>query len=219
MPGPFARPDPCRPVAARAAAHSFRHIVPARSPILRRAAVRLALHPAPLVLAALVACGGDAPPADAPSARPLEEPAGATTPAAQGAPAGAMAIADSAGASDDCPMRGLWRRCAVVERLERSGFGVEVVPDTVRQPGLSIAGSVLRLGASELQLFLYADSADARREAAGVRPDDAEPAAVRGIRRAPAVIHSMNLVALYFNNDDHRLERVQLAITAGLPPG
>ena len=205
----------------RAGARTFSRIVSARSSILRRAAARhaLALRAAPLLVAALVACGGgDAPPADAPGARPLEEPA-AAAPSVPDAPAGGAAGADSAGGADDCPMRGLWRQCAVVERLERSGFGVEVVPDTVRQPGLSIPGSVLRLGATELQLFLYADSADARREAALARPADAEPAAVRGIRRAPAVIHSTNLVALYFNNDDHRLERVQLAITAGLPPG
>ena len=194
--------------------------MPARPPILRRAAARpaRALRLAPLAFAALAACGGEeAPPADAPAARPLD----AAAPAAPGAAAGGATAADTAGggAPDDCPMRGRWRQCAVVERLERSGFGVELVPDTVRQPGLSIPGSVLRLGATELQLFLYADSADARREAAAVRPADAEPVAVRGIRRAPAVIHSANLVALYFNNDDHRLERVQLAITAGLPPG
>jgi hypothetical protein len=159
----------------------------------------------------LVACGGrdDAPPDDD-TAAPRALADSAPTAAAPGAPAAA---------DTSCPMHGLWRRCSVVERLERSGYAVTALPDTVRQPGVAIAGSALRLGAAELQLFLFADTADARRQAAAVRPNDARPHAARGIRRPPAVIHSLNLVALLFNNDDHQLERVQLALTAGLPAG
>ena len=109
------------------------------------------------------------------------------------------------------------RTCSVIERLKRSGLGTEPLADSVRQPGLTIAGSAYRVGDGELQLFLYADTAHARREAAAVRPDDAEPSATGGILRPPAVIRSLNLVALLFNNNDRQLERVQLAITAGLP--
>jgi hypothetical protein len=162
-------------------------------------------------LVLLVACGRD-------------EPSPATT--GDGAPAGSVADAAPVAApppapSDTaCPMRGLWRGCSVVQRLERSGFAVRPVEDSARQEGLAIAGSVWRVGAAaELQLFLYADTLAARREADAVREqvDDARPVAVRGMRRAPTVIHSLNLVALFFNNDDHQLERVQLALTAGLP--
>jgi hypothetical protein len=162
--------------------------------------------------ALLVACGGRDEPSPANgAAAPRALADSAPEPAAADAPASADAAS--------CPMRGLWRRCSVAERLERSGFAVRPLPDTVRQPGLAIAGSVMRIGAAELQLFLFADTADARRQAAAVVADDARPAVVRGIRRPPAVIHSLNLVALFFNNDDHQLERVQLALTAGLPAG
>lgn len=118
-----------------------------------------------------------------------------------------------------CPMVGLWRTCSVIERLSRAGLGAQLVADSVRQPGLTISGAAYHVGGGELQLFLYADTADARREAARIqeRRDDAEPAATGGILRPPAVIPSLNLVALYFNNNDRQLERIQLAITAGLP--
>lgn len=178
----------------------------------RRGASRWCLAPTLLVLAA---CGGgDDGARRAPvTARPLVE--STTTGVADGVarpPSGAI-VAGRA----PCPMTGIWHSCSVIERLTRAGLGTEAIADSVRQPGLTIAGTAYRMGDGELQLFLYADSADARREAATVRRDDAEPAAVGGILRPPAVIHSLNLVALFFNNNDRQLERVELAITAGLP--
>lgn len=122
------------------------------------------------------------------------------------------AAADSA-----CPMSGLWRRCSVRERLERSGFVVIPASDSVGQPGLGIPGTAYRLGSAELQLFLYADSADARRQESALDAAGARPVDVSGVLRAPAVIRSNNLLALLFNNNDRQLERVQLALTAGLP--
>ena len=105
----------------------------------------------------------------------------------------------------------------MVRRLESAGLGPVPLDGAVRQPGISVEGSVIRLGRGELQIFLYADSLRARSDAERVAPRDAEPARTRGILRPPAVIRSGNLVALLFNNNDRQLERVQLAITAGLP--
>ena len=85
------------------------------------------------------------------------------------------------------------------------------------QPGLGIPGTAYRLGSAELQLFLYADSADARRQEATLDVSGARPVDASGVLRAPAVIRSNNLLALLFNNNDRQLERVQLALTAGLP--
>jgi hypothetical protein len=161
------------------------------------------------------ACGGDRrdEAVEGPPPRPLAEAPASPTRDTGDTPAVA------AGTKDDCPMVGLWRRCSVEERLERSGFGLRALPAEVRQPGLAIAGHAYRLGDAELQLFLYADTAAARREAAAVDPDEAEPSDARGILRPPAVIHSANLVALLFNNNDRQKERVELALTAGLPAG
>lgn len=167
------------------------------------------------LVGALVACGGESSPE-----RPTDSvPPATVEPSAAGTPAAGPAATPGpiAAAGDECPMYGAWQPCSVVERLERAGFGLTPLPGSVRQPGIGTAGAAYRLGAAELQLFLFADSADARRAAASLDADDAEPAATRGIRRAPAVIRSANLVALLFNNNDRQLERVQLALTAGLP--
>lgn len=168
----------------------------------------------------LGACGGErGSAADTAVPRALDDRPAAAAPdtlaadtaAATGAPAGAD--------SGACPMVGAWRQCSVVERLERAGFGPMLVEGEARQPSLAIPGSVYRLGSAELQLYLYADSAGAARQAASVDAAEAEPADARGIRRAPLVIHSQNLVALLFDNNDRLRERVQLALTAGLPRG
>lgn len=132
-----------------------------------------------------------------------------------GARDGSVAVASA----DDtaCPMTGLWRRCNVEERLERSGFVVRPGSDSVRQPGLLIAGTAVLLGRAELQLYFYADSADARRQADALYVGMARPADATGVLREPAVIRSNNLLALLFNNNDRQLERVELGLTAGLP--
>lgn len=149
-----------------------------------------------------------------------ERPLDATS--REGVPAGSSAAAppagtDTAAAGEECPMYGLWRPCSVQERLERSGFVVQPGRDSVGQPGLGISGTAYRLGSAELQLYLYADSVDARREASALDARGARPAVVSGVLRPPAVIRSNNLLALLFNNNDRQLERVQLALTAGLP--
>ena len=180
-----------------------------RIPMRRRAAALLAaLH--------LAACSGDAGNGGASGADTAAPP-----PAAAETPAPTSVAADSAGATsaEECPMVGLWRRCSVVKRIESTGLGPVLLADGVRQPGISVGGAAYRLGSAEIQLFLFADSAVAAREAAAVQPDDARPAEVRGIRRAPVVVHSHNLVALLFDNNDRLRERVQLALSAGLPRG
>ncbi len=115
-------------------------------------------------------------------------------------------------------MAGAWQRCSALESVERAGYRLELLQDSVSQPGLAVAGAAYRLGSAELQLFVFADSAAAARGAAALDAGDAEPAATRGILRAPAVIRSNNLVALLFDNNDRLRERVQLALAAGLPP-
>ncbi|MHB1223097.1 MAG: hypothetical protein ACYC2G_03480 [Gemmatimonadaceae bacterium] len=175
-----------------------------------------------LTLAVLGGCGGGNGAADAagegkaaPPPRALEEPriaAAAGDSDSRGVDSAAAPATDG-----ECPMSGLWRSCSVRERLERSGFVVVPASDSVGQPGLGISGSAYRLGSAELQLYLYADSADARRQEASLDTAAARPAGASGVLRAPAVIRSNNLLALLFNNNDRQLERVQLALTAGLP--
>ena len=175
----------------------------------------------PLLSAALLAsCGGaDAPPAQAGAARPLAGDVPAVPPAGSATTDAAATGGARAPAADACPMTGLWHSCSVQERLERAGFVLVPVRDSVGQRGLDIPGAAYRIGSAELQLYLYADSVDAIAQAARLNRDDAEAASVQGILRPPALIRSNNLVALLFGNNDRQRERVQLALTAGLPAG
>lgn len=170
---------------------------------------------------AVTACGGDG--RNAASTAGTASTANAV--AAPGVAAGAngpgagqvVAAAVEPDSLTDCPMVLPWRSCSVVERLERAGLAVARSADDVRQAGVSIPGVAYRLGDAELDVFLYADSSAAAREAAGVDVKQTEPRTVRGILRPPTLIHSTNLLALFFNNNDRQLERVELALTAGLP--
>ncbi len=163
--------------------------------------------------------GGDATAADSLSSSPpraLEDPYGSSLRDS------ASIAADSSGEFTDadsasCPMTGLWRQCNVEKRLERSGFVIRPGSDSVAQPGLLITGTVVRLGRAELQLYFYADSADAHRQADALDVGAARPADATDVLREPRLIRSNNLLALFFNNNDRQLERVELALTAGLP--
>lgn len=161
-----------------------------------------------LSLLAVGACGGAATDERQASADAPDAIAAAPDPAS-GTPT----------AGDGCRMSGAWQRCSAVESVERAGYRLVLLRDSVAQPGLDVRGAAYRLGSAELQLFVLADSAAAMRAATSVDVDDAEPAETRGILRPPAVIRSNNLVALLFDNNDRLRERIQLALAAGLPPG
>ncbi len=149
--------------------------------------------------------------------RALDDPYGAARDGSTSASPDDSSGMGAAAASQPCPMTGLWRRCNVEERLERAGFVVRPGSDSVSQPGLLIAGTAVRLGRAELQLYFYADSSDARRQAEALDVGAARPEDATGVLREPSVIRSNNLLALLFNNNDRQLERVELALTAGLP--
>ena len=170
-------------------------------PITRRRVIVGAL------VLAVAACGGpdaDTPVGDSTTAIVADAPAGTATPAAT----------DAAG----CRLAGAWQRCSVVESIERAGYRLELLRDSLVRDGLDVRGAAYRVGSAELQLFVFADSTAAARAAARVDADDAEAAETRGIRRPPAVIRSNNLVALLFDNNDRLRERIRLALAAGLPP-
>lgn len=139
-------------------------------------------------------------------------PAPAVGDAVAGGAAAALALPDSA-----CPLYGEWHLCSVADRLERSGFVLRPVEETVAQPGLAIQGSAYLMGRAEIQLYLYADSVRARVAEGVLDVKKSRPARAEGILRPPTVIRSNNLLALLFNNNDRQLERVQLSLAGGLP--
>ena len=136
---------------------------------------------------------------------------------ASAAPTPAPIITDTG--AQTCPATGLWAACALVERLERSGL-VPRVDSTARvdEPPLTVPGTLVRLGNSELELYLYPSVA--AREAAAAMLDTTKYisyGAPMPMQPTPTLIQSANLIAVFQSRNDHQRERVGDAITAGPP--
>jgi hypothetical protein len=109
----------------------------------------------------------------------------------------------------------------LVKRLESAGLAPVRLPTAVRHSFLSIPGTTFLIGGAELQVFIYPDSFSAVRDVSRldgttVSPPG-EPAAWT---TTPTLILSNNLAAIMLGRNERQIERVQLALTAGLiPPG
>jgi hypothetical protein len=121
---------------------------------------------------------------------------------------------------DDCPRDGLWRPCALVDRISRSGLGFRALGDTLRPAFFDVPGERYRIGRNAtLTVFYFPDSIAANRAISRIdtvamrAPGDS--AALWGT--SPILIRSSNLVAVLESDDAVQIERIQLSITAGAP--
>lgn len=129
----------------------------------------------------------------------------------------AVALAPARPTADGCPLTGAWRPCSVVDRLEHAGLA-PIVRDSVRHPFLSVAGAVYAVGRGELQLFLYPDSAARARDFATFDTVRVQPrGAAVSWRASASLVQSNNLAAILLSDNATQVERVRLALTAGLP--
>ncbi len=122
---------------------------------------------------------------------------------------------------DTCPGDGLWRPCVLAERVKRMGFDATVVAtDTTRVPFLPPPGLHYQIGKSGLLIaFYFADSVSAKKSWGAldtlrlVPPTDtATPWPSK-----PLTIRSGNLVAAFFGSSATQIERIGLALRAGVP--
>jgi hypothetical protein len=126
--------------------------------------------------------------------------------------------AASASAKPLCPPTGAWQLCSVVERLDRAGLAPQQQPGRVVEPPLSPAGVAMRLGKSELRIFLYADRATREREQSRLDATKYVSASQPlSMRVEPTLIVSENLLAILRSRSDQQRERVSDALTAGPP--
>ena len=163
-----------------------------------------------LVLAAAIAisgCGGAKNADDADSA-------GARAPGAPGTTASPAATADPSA----CPLTGAWRTCSVQDRLEKAGLAPQLQPEPVRRPGFGVPGARFAIGKASLEVFLY-PSADARlRDVAALDSATASPrGAATDWPDPPTLMGSGNMAAVLYGARERQVERVALALTAGLP--
>jgi len=125
--------------------------------------------------------------------------------------------AASAPGDTSCRKSGSWQLCSVRDRLESAGLS-PVERDSVRQPFLSVPGAAYAVGGGELQVYLYPDSLARQRDFADYDTARVQPADSSAQPRALAtLITSNNLAAILLSDSETQIERVQLALTAGLP--
>ena len=119
-----------------------------------------------------------------------------------------------------CQPTGLWARCSVMYRLERSGLAPRLdstaQPERVALRGESFVVKIGRL--ASLDVFLYPDSAARIADEQMLdRSEFVAPGVPQTIRRERTLIENANLVGLLTSLNDHQRERVSDALTAGAP--
>lgn len=133
---------------------------------------------------------------------------------------------------DDCPNDGLWRPCVLLERLKRSGYDSKLVEtDTTRVPFLSPPGLHYQIGKSGLLVVFYFPDAESARKSwvaldtlalippGYTKSDTTNDTAgtSSGWPGRPSPIRSGNMIAAFFGTTAAQIERVGLALRAGLP--
>jgi hypothetical protein len=118
----------------------------------------------------------------------------------------------------ECPATGLWAECSVFERLDRAGLVPRKDSAGATEPPLTAPGLLYRVGASELELYIYDSPAAREREEARLdRTKYAEYPAPLTAKREPTLIRSANLIGILHTLRSQQRERVSDAITAGPP--
>ncbi|MES2522887.1 MAG: hypothetical protein V4617_09335 [Gemmatimonadota bacterium] len=120
-----------------------------------------------------------------------------------------------------CPRDGLWKACALEDRIDKAGLPIKAANDTMTVAYLNAPGVRYRVGrTASLVVFFYKDSASAARD---VAPLDTVRLGVQGDTvgvwgsRPSDVIRSSNMIAVLLDATALQTERIRLAITAGAP--
>lgn len=173
------------------------------------------------VVLACLACGRERSSrpdsANAPTGSSASAPAGGGATQDDSARPGAGAAPRVVGINSACVSEGTWQSCSVERRLIDAGF-VLITKGPAPTGVFPVAGSSYMLGAADLYVYLF-PSAKAR-EAAIAGIDTVAIAPRGGVASWPTphtLITSNNLVAVLISDNGRLVERVQNAITAGLP--
>jgi hypothetical protein len=117
-----------------------------------------------------------------------------------------------------CPATGQWAECSIFERLDRAGLAPRRDSAAATEPPLTQPGTLLRVGNSELELYVYPDPAARERDEATLdKTKYIEYPTPVPMKPLPTLIRSANLIAVLHSRNEHQRERVSDAITAGPP--
>ncbi|MEO8881477.1 MAG: hypothetical protein ABI446_13870 [Gemmatimonadaceae bacterium] len=104
-----------------------------------------------------------------------------------------------------------WNRAEIVKRLSEAGLVITDSDRVVHHAGLSLAGDLLAVSGSPLEIYVYPTAAARKDDAAKLdtMPNPAQPAAQR-----PRYIVSGNLIAINVTAKEALAERVENVLTA-----
>ena len=105
-----------------------------------------------------------------------------------------------------------WSLEAVESSLRQQGLE-PVRADSVQQPFLTVTGTTLVMGESELQIYLYSDSTAREAEARALDPERVAPPQMMISWRMPAtLIVSENLLAILLSQDEALRDEARRAL-------
>ena len=116
-----------------------------------------------------------------------------------------------------CVSAGEWQQCSVEKRLTDAGY-VPVNKGPSPKGVFPVPGTTYALGPAQLHVYIFKSAKEREQAIAAIdtvavsRRGSAAPWPTR-----PTLITSNNLVAVLESDNGQLIERVQLAITAGLP--
>jgi len=166
------------------------------------------------LITAAIACGGETTPR-ADSAIASSPGSSTATPRADSVDAESATVPKPP--TSGCVSEGQWQACSIEKRLTDAGF-VPINKGAAATGVFAIEGTRYALGPAELHVYLFASAKDRAAAVGGMdtvtvtRGPGPSPWSM-----APTFISSNNLVAVLLSDNGRLIERVQLAITAGLP--
>jgi hypothetical protein len=104
-----------------------------------------------------------------------------------------------------------WNRAEIVKRLGEAGLVVVDSAREVHHAGLSLAGDLLSVSASPLEIYIYPTAAARKKDSAALdtMPNPAQPTTQR-----QRYIVSGNLIAIHITPKEALAERVENVLTA-----
>lgn len=156
-----------------------------------------------LVLAGLLACGGEAK-------RAVEEQA--TRDAIETAESTATRVAAQ-------PATGLWSEAYVLERLVRAGVAPRPIEDAPAGPDwMRVRPTIFAAGGGEVHAWIYKDSTARRAVTDSLDPaTGAPPGRVPPFASPMIFVMQNNLAAIISGGSETNQERIALALQGGLP--
>lgn len=116
-----------------------------------------------------------------------------------------------------CVSEGEWQPCSIEKRLTDAGY-VPINKGPSPTGVFPVPGTTYALGPAQLHIYIFKSAKEREQAIAGIdttavsRRGSAAPWSTR-----PTLITSNNLVGVLVSDNGRLIERVQLAITAGLP--